>query len=162
MRGVFTDRHNQKEFPSSYFAALQKSYESYSKRLSLSLSKEIDVNEATKAASVFDYMVTDHPEKLAELFRISPCLARDENSLPMHPRDFQKKVVFNGPDNGSIYDGLVFLVDAVPSYELFEKRVAIFSESINGTSTFFCLRAVSDTKHIRDTLKATGGVPRRT
>ena len=124
MRGVFTDRHNQKVFPSSYFAALQKSYESYSKRLALTLSKEVDVNEATKAASVFDYMVTDHPEKLAELFRVSPCLAKDENSLPMHPRDFQKKVVFNGPDNGSIYDGLVFLVDAVPSYELFEKRIA--------------------------------------
>ncbi|KAK7683855.1 hypothetical protein QCA50_013233 [Cerrena zonata] len=162
VRGVFTDSHTQKLFPSSYFAALQKSYESYLKRLRVSLSKEIDLNEATGAASVFDYMLTDHPEKLAELFRVSPCLSKDDNALPMHPRDFQKKVVFNGPDNGSIYDGLVCLVDAVPSYEFFEKRIAIFSESNNGTSTFFCLRAVSDTKYMRDTLKAVGGVPRRT
>lgn len=162
VRGVFTDSHHHKIFPSSYFTTLQKSYASYLKRLHSSLSKDIDVEEATKAASVFDYMLTDHPEKLAELFRVSPCLSKDDNALPLHPRDFQKKVVFNGPDSGSIYDGLVCLVDAVPSYELFEKRVAIFSESDNGTSTFFCLRAVSDTKYIRDTLKATGGVPRRT
>ncbi|CAL1709886.1 unnamed protein product [Somion occarium] len=158
VRGVFTDSHHNKSFPSSYFAALQKSYQSYVKRISATFSKEIDVQEATHAASQFDFMLTDHPEQLAELFRVSPCLSAEDNQLPLHPRDFQKKVVLNGFDKGSIYEGLVCLVDAIPSHELFEKRIAVFSESESTTNSFFCLHTVSDTKRMRDTLKAMGCV----
>ncbi|TDL16826.1 hypothetical protein BD410DRAFT_730769, partial [Rickenella mellea] len=52
----------------------------------------------------------------------------------------------------SLFAGIASIVDSIPSYELFDKRISVFSHGHGATSSFFVLQMKGDTKRIRDTL----------
>ncbi|KAF8507400.1 putative hydroxymethylglutaryl-CoA synthase [Gautieria morchelliformis] len=50
----------------------------------------------------------------------------------------------------ALYGALASLLDSVPSYELFEKRIALFAYDAGYAGSFFALRVKGDTKQMHD------------
>lgn len=71
-------------------------------------------------------------------------------------KDYAKRVApskrMGGSATESAFVGVASILANIPAYELFEKRIALFTASSGGMSWFLVLRIKGDTNRIRDAL----------
>ena len=101
-----------------------------------SLSKEASLNDKALEQAFMKFSAADYQERVAPSMAISK---RCGNTY-----------------TGSLYGGLASLVDALPWYLLFEKRISMFAYGSGCASSFFVVRVKGDTRLIRDTMNLRG------
>ena len=101
-----------------------------------SVSKEASLNDKGLEQAFMKLTAADYQERVASSMTISK---RCGNMY-----------------TGSLYGGLASLIDALPSYLLFEKRISMFAYGSGCASSFFVVRVKGDTSLIRDTMNLRG------
>ncbi|KIM35562.1 hypothetical protein M413DRAFT_32419 [Hebeloma cylindrosporum] len=151
--------------PASVSSALQDAFSVYQRKRDAWISRSgLSVSSETDPAATFfafDYMIYDGAEEgilqgaHAELYAKSHQALKLKN-ISLASKDQDRRGGITSPilqhrEQGSPLTRLAFLIHTVPSYDLFEKRIALFAYGGGEGSSYLSLRVKGDTKYIRDT-----------
>jgi len=154
VRGVHTERADNVDPLSSYSTALSKATQAFKENESAYLGK---AGSDAFIAAEFDYLIVDTQDNLTFML-LSSQPPPDKSPLspslkPLHSYLPPSLSLAKRTGATSVFAGVASIVGAIPSYDLFEKRIAVFSHNPESSSSFFALRVVKDTKYIRDTMR---------
>ncbi|KIM36445.1 hypothetical protein M413DRAFT_290222 [Hebeloma cylindrosporum] len=144
----------------SVSSALQDAFSVYQRKRSAWISRSgLSVSSETDPATTFfafDYMIYDGAQEdilhgaHAELYAKSRQALKPKN-IWLASKRITSPILQNNLEQGSPLTRLAVLIHTVPSYDLFEKRIALFAYGGGEGSSYLSLRVKGDTKYMRDT-----------